>query len=129
MVDQKTVLLDLPKSAWEEKVILKIGCLDGTPLSECPRPKETEGRFCILSITHKMYHREMREIITVAVDIHTKEYGSAGSTQFIFVSGIGIFSGELPGNIQLNHLDKEALQRIDKEAHYITAAYRKTQQQ
>ena len=71
----------------------------------------------------------MREIITVAMDIHTKEYGSAGSTHFVFVSGIGIFSGEWPGNIQLKHLDKEALQRIYKKVQDITAAYRKTQQQ
>lgn len=124
--DVAVAYLDLSQDQWTEHIPLLVGCSDLTPESECPPPPagKTEVKLSILSRFKKHYLGEQREIIQVALDVRTKEFGTLGSSTLFFVSGLGMFSTKLPQNPHIEYLSSKELQALDDRFNAFMEAYR-----
>lgn len=124
--DDAVAYLDLSQNQWTEHIPLLVGCSDSTPELECPPPPagKTEVKLSILSRFQKYYLGEQRDIIQVALDVRTKEFGTLGSSTLFFVSGLGMFTTELPQNAHIEYLSSEELQALDDRFNASMEAYR-----
>ncbi len=56
-----------------------------------------------------MLFGEERKIIKIAFDVSTKEYGTAGSMTYFFVSGIGMVAHDLSDLTQIEYLTPQEI--------------------
>jgi len=105
-------MLNLKKKEWSGQTILHAGCSEGTPVDKCPSPVKTEAHYSIVSRSVKKVLGTKREVIEVALNVYTEEFGTGGSSNYFFVSGLGMIPDFWPKLTQVRHLDSTELRQF-----------------
>jgi len=105
-----TVILDMSKDDWASDVAIQIACTEDIAVGNaCPGSIVTRAEFRIALKKKIFLLGRQRTVLTVHCAIRTSEYGDAGSTDYTFISGIGMINGSLPANIRKESLSDKAL--------------------
>jgi hypothetical protein len=123
-----TVILDISKETWTSAVTLQVACPENVPQAkDCPEFIITTAQFRIVSKTTQRLLGEQRTVLTVHSEVRTREYGTRGSTSYIFVSGLGMFNGSLPENLRIEKMTEEELAALDRHITDLRRAFGETQ--
>ena len=105
-----TVILDMSKDKWTSDVAVQIACTGREATSNtCPGSIVIPAEFSIEAKTKIFLLGRQRTVLTVHCAIRTSEYGDAGSTDYTFISGIGVINGSMPADIRKESLSDQAL--------------------
>ncbi|WP_319470363.1 hypothetical protein [uncultured Pseudodesulfovibrio sp.] len=112
----ESTVLDLQNTEWSEQTMLRAGYFEGTPDSQRSSPIKTEAHYSIAHRSREKLCGKEREVMEISLRVHTERFGTAGSSNYFFVSGLGMIAFDLSKLTQIRHLNSMELQRF-KEDH------------